>query len=824
MNLKNVTLELSAKPFTDESEETMYSVCRQMFRQWKTLTDEADIVSVLHWISDGSEILEYTGDLNTKFEWAYWIGKANPHPMEKPSEEVSEREKRHTHFFPDRYTDGVGPRSYAWLKRLLEVIRETGTEITGKTIRIGTTFDLGPEFAVSKFKYEKHPEIMTRNNSPYPISLACHALLRADPNPYAAFPNGIPEGTSVGSFLGAQFKIFAKDIGYDYLWLSNGMGFGTETWGIKGLLFDKDRFYPEKADEATAGMLRFWKDFFDACPGCDIETRGSNYSAGLEMSTDAAPLKALYDRNLIAPPVNSPWAALNYMTGLEIAAWMSHVAELPGDRFPYRFYAHDPWFLNSPWLDRYGREPWDIYQPLSVCRLTSEGKAEVPNSISILTVDDTLGRMPDKVPREILPHLFEAMENAPDMAGPLVWVYPFDEYSDFISGKRRIPEAVFNEDYYIGEAVQAGFPLNTVISTGNFRKLMSHDPAKLRSSILVIPLAACTEGNLPSIRRALELGRSVMFYGSLKYACNEIREILGLECAEELTGKVTVNDSVPCDTFEHGKPSAALHVLPQFDGGGLTEIPAEKSTAEIFITAEQDGKSRVLASVRTLENGAKAGFVRSVLPCCPDYDKQNGSLEVFPAEQSFQGQRMMRHLLDLFGWSLAFRAFDLKTDLPRPNIFRHDNAFYFTAYVPDTDAEIVCTTPLGAPIPSEYETRVFENKSMWHPSKSWRKEVRVFVKQAAESVVRHKTGHCEMPEYNGRFYLEGLENAEVRIFLPVEGVKDVEVSGCLWWWDMLKSPLVDFEWEDTVFGRCILLKNVTGSLQVAWGDFCKQHC
>ena len=69
MHLNNVTLELSGKPFTDESEERMFAVCRQMFRQWKPLTDCADVVSVMLWIADGSEILEYTGDMSRKFEW-----------------------------------------------------------------------------------------------------------------------------------------------------------------------------------------------------------------------------------------------------------------------------------------------------------------------------------------------------------------------------------------------------------------------------------------------------------------------------------------------------------------------------------------------------------------------------------------------------------------------------------------------------------------------------------------------------------------------------------------------------------------------------------
>lgn len=47
MNLKNVTLELSSKPFYDDTPEMMERVCRTMFRQWRNMTDTADQVSML---------------------------------------------------------------------------------------------------------------------------------------------------------------------------------------------------------------------------------------------------------------------------------------------------------------------------------------------------------------------------------------------------------------------------------------------------------------------------------------------------------------------------------------------------------------------------------------------------------------------------------------------------------------------------------------------------------------------------------------------------------------------------------------------------------
>ena len=327
VKLKNVTLELSSKPFRDESEETMYTVCGKMFSQWKLLTDSADRVSVLLWIADGSEILEYSGNMDQTFEWAYWLGAANRPCPKNPTY----RDLRSPHHCNATYIDSPKPRSYAWLKRLIEVIRVVGEKAVGKTIRIGATFDNGPEFAISDFKYRRHREILAKNDFVF-----CDAVLHADNEHYAAYPDGIPEGTSLGTFLGKQFHEFSRDLGYDYIWLSNGMGFGRETWGITGALSDKQRFYPEKVDETAGAMLGFWHDFTSNCPGVEIETRGSNYSAGVEMSTDAAPLRELYRDGVITAPVNSPWAAIDFRTGLEISAWMSHIAELPNDMVPYR--------------------------------------------------------------------------------------------------------------------------------------------------------------------------------------------------------------------------------------------------------------------------------------------------------------------------------------------------------------------------------------------------------------------------------------------------------------------------------------------------------
>ena len=67
---RTVSLEMSLKPFFDNSPETRRAVCRKLFKQWIPLCEHADEVQVMLWTADGSEILDYRGELETELEWA----------------------------------------------------------------------------------------------------------------------------------------------------------------------------------------------------------------------------------------------------------------------------------------------------------------------------------------------------------------------------------------------------------------------------------------------------------------------------------------------------------------------------------------------------------------------------------------------------------------------------------------------------------------------------------------------------------------------------------------------------------------------------------
>ena len=809
MRLKNFTLELSSKPFTDDSEETMRKVAVHLFSQWADVCRTADVVSVMLWTADGSEILNYSGELSQTFEWAYWHGCANPLP---PYDNPTERMRRDTHRYPKKYRDDVTPRSYAWLKRLVEVLRETGAAIVGRPIRIGATYDNGPEFAISEFKYRLHPEIATAHTM-FPNSVvSCTATFHADSRKYAAFPNGIPEGTSVGTFLAAQFKALAADVGFDYLWLSNGMGFGTETWGITGMLFDKKEFHPEKADEAADLMLGFWRDFFAAYPECVIETRGSNFSAGVEMGTDACPFRELYHEFRIAPPVNSPWAALNFNTGLELAAWMSHIAELPADTIPFRFYAHDPWFLNSPWLDRFGREPWDLFQPMSISRIASDGSVQIANSLAILSADDSYGNMPDQVPRELSPIFHDAFDTAADAPGPFVWLYPFDEYCGMTRGSAARPDVVFTEDMFIAETLQEGMPLNTVISTTIFSTLLSKTPSALDGRVVIAPVTVSNSDCWKLLLDFIENGGNVIFYGAIDGSCSTLADLLGVAVADKpATGEIEVVTYLNEDSYRVGKRAGMAYVHPQYACGGLREtLPDGDASARAWATLP-DGEKRLLALVRDCGKG-KVGFVRAVLPSAKDIMEgrefdYGGKNEIYPTPA------LMRLLLPEFGWRLSCEAHSLRSTLPRTTIHRHDNAFIFTVYAPDTSVTMSISTPYGAPLFTECDVMLRDGCSEIHPSRTWRKECRCFVKQEATDSVDSEIVFQHWPEYSclGCRRYGPFTDAEVRFF-PEKGTRSDGFEAVVTDGFILSEPLYPYSVEETPDGLCFVMRHVTGYL------------
>ena len=793
---KRVCLEVSLKPFgLDISENGIRDTCLKLFDIWHELIMRSNSISVLLWVSDGSEILEYDGDMFSEFDWARYIGIGNPKKELPPWDP----EGKELHSRPFLYMRELPKMTYAVLKRIVCLLKETAKELFGKDIEVGETFDPGPEFAYSDFKFHRHPELNvgTMMDSMW---IHCAGKLHADSCHYAAYPDGIPEGTSFGTFLGRQFMALKEDTGFDYLWLSNGFGYALQAWKWQGEVFDGTRFLTEKMISVRENIRVFWESLTAETGNVRIETRGSNFSAAIDISAHGCPIDAVYGFPVTAPP-NSPWAALNYRFGLELCGYMSRISVLPEKGYLFRYYTHDPWWYNSPWFDRYDRSPHDIYLPLSVARMDAKGNVTTPAAVNIMTADDSYGQMPRRCPAEVTPFLLDAYSHFPDEPGLLVWVYPFRDYCR--CGENRQPERIFMDDWLIESAIDHGLPLNTVICDEDFA---GTDLSLYQTRILVMPVPQKDDILESALARALGCGCRVILYGNPAYASDEVRRLIGVEETEALEGEVEIETDLIGDRLRSGQLPLRLRHCALVSDGGLSEKGILGQTKPL-VWVRQGRERRLYAAFNGHAGKGQAAWLRGSFPH-DDGSKTSVPSKLDPGEYFVPG-RLMRCLLSCFGLRMEFESEDVSSPLPVMQISAHRNAHWYTGFARDTTTVVRISVPEGAPLFSDRECIVENDASVFGASRWWHSECRFYVKQKERSVITVLRQPAAEPAFDELFKLFGLKDATLTVRAP-RGARLKIVSGKAR--HILYEPELPYVLEDGV----ARVPHITGSCYVAW--------
>ena len=792
---KVVTLETTLKPFcADMSDAGFARKAEQIFRQWEPLwLNTPAIPQIMLWAGDGSEILEYSGNPSDVMEYARYVGgmqmKYNEDIPEKP-------ESRSIHQQPRLFCKNPPVWHYTDLQRLIKTLRNTARKLYDINIEIGTTFDPGPEFARSRFKYLRHPEILgNMHNSK--MFLFCFARLKKDDYCYAAYPDGIPENESFGTFFGKQAQIFIEEFNLDFIWFSNGVGFGVDTWGMTGSVFDGQTFHSENCRNTGEKIFEFWRDFRCGCPHCRIETRGTNMTTGIDLASDAVPLQDIY-RNVsnLVPPPNSPWAALNGNFGLELAGMMSRIAELPENMFyPFRFYTHDPWWDNSPWLDRYDRTPHDIYLPLAISRLNEKGKVENPGQLNLLSIDNSYGEIPDQVPQECIPFFLDAVRTAPDQPGAAVWVYNFDEIHAAVLNGQKTDE-VFANDNFIVRAINDGLPLNTVVSTRIFNKL---DNKKFRSRVLLAPalLNDCTAEKLLD---AAQNGSTVIFYGNTDN--DLLLEYFGMKKTSPVSGVMELENLGKVD---HN---------PVFSGGGLDLVQKNDSPAEKLFEYVQGSERRVAALRRG--NAYYLCLSSSIARMAP-----GGSPEYLDSKEYFYTERLFTRLMQSSRWHFEYDSPDKALPLPKAAVRLHDNAFYYSIYSSNCNVKNIFGTPDGAPLFRGRDCYLCNDLAHYHPAKFEDLEARIFV-QGNNSFVSC-TEHPPLGlGIQRQFRVTGLKNARVVFRVPADCSLAFASAGRATSMQPV-GELIKLERLEDDFGVKYVAENLNGTVHFWCGNAVEQY-
>lgn len=811
---KRVTLEVSLKPFRELSPGFIQRTCEEIFRSWAPLLRRCDACAVMLWSADGTEILEYRGGMDDEFDWARYLGDANP-PTPPPAYDPDRKGTHGRHWL---YMENPPRMTYGVLKTIVRTLRETGQRMTGKPVQIGATFDPGGEFAVSDFKFHRHKEITGGSTRGPNTWIDCTAKLKGDTRRYAGYPNGIPDGTPFGVFFGRQSQRFLGDLGFDYIWFSNGLGFSLSPWNVTGPLFDGKTFDAKGAAPLREAILSFWRGFRSECHGFPIETRGSNLIAGADLAVSASPLREIYNGgfNMVAPP-NSPWAALDGDFGLELVGYLSRIAELPpGDVFPFRFYTHDPWWLNSPWLDRYGRDPHDIYVPLSVARIDGKATVTRPAYLEFLTIDNSWGQMPEKVPNEVIPHILAAMDDFSDAPGLVTWIYPLDEYNDMTFGTPARLGQVFFGDWFMRSAVNNGFPLNSVVSTKHFVSAFRANPNFFRRTVMLAYLPAIQGPVERTLLEALQSGHNVLLYGPAGDGGRELAKLLGLRTSAPVSGDLDLKLTKLADTVRAGPQPTKIRHRPEMSAGGVDTILAPGAAGvQVFATASQGGTERVYAVSRDQALGTGSGnlaWVRGSF--CSSLGK--GRLPV-PDDPSdwMQAESLMRMILTRFGYSIQFAKPSVETRSPLILSARHRNGFYLSSYAPSTNTAVRLRFPHGAPLLTGMETWMENGHSTYSLPRASHKEVRCLVDQPASGELSCVESISEYPFFERRLLLKGLKNATIHFYpeTPVAGAARRVVMQAN---DTRTYNLDSLPYTKEDDGTRLVIQGVTGNLLISW--------
>jgi len=797
---ERVTFEMSPKPFRQMDEAYVRNVCSDLFRQWASLIRRVDAVAVMLWTADGSEILDYRGRMSDEVQWARYIGIANP--PEKAPEDDPQRIGLHS--VPHLYMENPPKMTYGTLAMIVRTLKQVGREMTGKPVYVGATFDPGPEFANSKFKYVRHPEIANDNTMGRGTFVTCVTRLHADTVAYAAFPKGITEGMSLGTFLGAQSQHFLTDMGFDYLWLSNGFGFAVSPWAVRGPLFDGTKFDITRAPELRDSIIGFWKDFRKECPKIPLETRGTNLLLGSDLATNACPLQEIYDGgfNMTAPP-NSPWAAIDGDFGLELVGYLSRIAELPANgRFPFRFYTHDPWWLNSPWFDRYGRDPHDIYLPLAIARVDDKATITKPAYLEFLTVDNSYGRMPEQCANEVTPHILSAMDAFSDAPGALTWLCPFREYHEMIFGKDPQPETAFFADWFLRGAVNCGLPLNTVVSTGNYLSSIKTSPHFFDETVLVSLLPQAGSAVETALIERVNRGLPVLFYGPIDHASQKMLDLLALKRTGALDGLVELHTTMQQDTDMYGEAPVQFEHRSLLNGGPINTIAADG--AIVCAVVKRDGEERVYA----VKNGNAAwirGTFCSTIPVGTRIPVPDDPTKLFPAES------LARLVLAKLGYSITVTKPTAATRLPVLFAARCRNGYFFSGYSPSTTATVKLRFPNGAPLLLGKETWLEDGHSSYTLPRAWHNEARVFVDQKEPSEASCVEYLAGMIGFRRRMLVKGLKNATIT-FLPEDKKRVVfQINDMRLHVEESSIPV-----RKSDGGHKLVVSDITGSLLISW--------
>ena len=322
----------------------------------------------------------------------------------------------------------------------------------------------------------------------------------------------------------------------------------------------------------------------------------------------------------------------------------------------------------------------------------------MPTHLNFLTVDDSFGNMPAQVPNEVIPHILEGRRDAPDSAGPFVWVYPFDEYHDWAYQDQQRSSEIFSGDWVIRQAINDGFPLNTVVSTTALLTAQAKQPDLFAHTVLVTIAPAANSDVEAALIRFVQQGGDLLVYGPITRAGPAFLDLLNLAIAEPLEGvfDMDIEDLVTGDTFTQVQNPGKIRHVALINGGGVEPVVRDRAdaTTRVLAAMKQGDLSRdvLVARSRPEWNGGKVIYFRGT-----NSNRYTGGRLLTPdnPEEFFHGPLLMRYVLSEFGYTFLQTKLRPAIKTPVVCVARSNNGFYFSGYTPDTTVKQRFRFPQG---------------------------------------------------------------------------------------------------------------------------------
>jgi hypothetical protein len=180
----------------------------------------------------------------------------------------------------------------------------------------------------------------------------------------------------------------------------------------------------------------------------------------------------------------------------------------------------------------------------------------------------------------------------------------------------------------------------------------------------------------------------------------------------------------------------------------------------------------------------------------------------------FSGSTLMRYSLSQLGYSVFYDKTSSGIKDPINCISRHNNAYFFSGYVPNLTVEQQLKFPQGAPLITGWETELKNGYSTYRFPKAFFEESRIFVEQE-DAIVSCFEIHSGEKGISRRIGITGLKNANVRVY-PPSNLPENELKAYLNSGYPYTKGQINGKRENKLPGFYYVFENITGQLIVSW--------